>query len=93
MATPGYVYIVTNKPNGVLYTGVTSDLSQRIDEHVAAPRGFAGRYNCARLVWFEEHASIADAIHREKRIKKWKRDWKIALVEQDNPEWEELDVP
>ena len=65
MATPGTVYIVTNKPRGVLYTGVTSDLAARIDEHVASPR--------------------------EKRIKAWRRDWKIALVEEDNPDWEELD--
>ena len=93
MATPGTVYIVTNRPRGVLYTGVTSDLAARIDEHVASPRGFAGRYNCDRLVWFEEHGSIADAIQREKRIKAWRRDWKIALVEEDNPDWEELDVP
>jgi putative endonuclease len=88
---PGWVYIVTNKPKGVLYIGVTSDLEGRIWEHRKhIHRGFTNNYNCTRLVWYEDYNDITDAIHREKRLKTWKRDWKIRLVEEMNPEWSDL---
>ncbi|MEM8754991.1 MAG: GIY-YIG nuclease family protein [Pseudomonadota bacterium] len=86
-----YVYILTNRPNGVLYTGVTNDLRSRIDQHRKGDGSrFAGRYNCRRLVWAELHARIDEAIVREKRIKKWKRAWKVRLIEEGNPDWRDL---
>ena len=88
---PGWVYIVTNKPQGVLYVGVTSDLEGRIWEHRNhIQRGFTDSYNCTRLVWYEDYPDITDAIHREKRLKFWKRAWKIRLIEDMNPEWGDL---
>jgi putative endonuclease len=86
-----YVYIVTNKPGGVLYIGVTSDLVRRISE----PRGslipgFSKRYSCTRLVWFEVHEDITMAIQREKNLKRCDRDWKVGLIEKSNPEWRDL---
>ena len=90
----GYVYILCSQKNGTLYTGVTSDLGARIQEHKAhqSPESFTAKYDVTRLVWFERHDLIVDAIAREKAIKKWKRDWKIALIEGANPEWEEIIV-
>jgi putative endonuclease len=88
---PGWVYIVTNKPKGVLYVGVTSDLEGRIWEHRnGVYPGFTSRYNCFRLVWYEDYDDITDAIHREKRLKTWNRAWKIRLVEDMNPGWNDL---
>ena len=88
---PGCVYIVTNKPRGVLYVGVTSDLERRIWEHRnGLYRGFTDSYNCKRLVWYEDHDEITEAIHREKRLKNWNRAWKIQLVEEMNPGWDDL---
>jgi len=88
---PGWVYIVTNKPHGVLYIGVTSDLEGRIWEHRNhIHRGFTNSYNCTRLVWYEDYDDITDAIYREKRLKTWERAWKIRLVEEMNPEWNDL---
>ncbi|PIO96957.1 GIY-YIG nuclease family protein [Pleomorphomonas carboxyditropha] len=88
---PGWVYIVTNKPQGVLYIGVTSDLEGRIWEHRnAVHRGFTHSYNCTRLVWYEDYGDITDAIYREKRLKTWKRAWKIGLIEEMNPGWNDL---
>jgi len=88
---PGCVYIVTNKPRGVLYVGVTSDLERRIWEHRnGLYRGFTDSYNCKRLVWYEDHDEITEAIHREKRLKNWNRAWKIKLIEEMNPGWEDL---
>ncbi|TFF27353.1 GIY-YIG nuclease family protein [Jiella endophytica] len=88
----GHVYIMTNKKHGTLYTGVTSDLSQRVYEHKthAFPNGFSAKFSCTRLVWYEEHYDIRDAIIREKSIKRWRREWKIELIETMNPEWNEL---
>ena len=88
----GYVYILCSQKNGTLYTGVTSDLAARIQEHKANhnPDSFTAKYDVTRLVWFERHDLIVDAITREKAIKKWKREWKIALIEEDNPEWQEI---
>ena len=85
------VYILTNRPNGVLYIGVTSDLVKRIYEHRQGfVDGFSRRYRLKRLVYYERHESMEEAILREKRMKKWKREWKIFLIEELNPEWKDL---
>ncbi|MFN4208532.1 MAG: GIY-YIG nuclease family protein [Agrobacterium albertimagni] len=87
----GYVYIVTNQKRGTLYIGVTSDLERRIYEHrEALTPGFASKYGCRQLVWYEEHDSIGTAIQREKSLKRWYRQWKIALIEGVNPDWRDL---
>jgi putative endonuclease len=86
-----YVYLVTNKPRGVLYIGVTTDLIRRVSEHrQSLIPGFSKRYNCTRLVWYEVHEDVRVAIQREKSLKRWYRDWKIALVEKSNPNWRDL---
>ena len=91
MPRAGYVYILASRRNGTLYTGVTSDLSQRVWDHKQdVHEGFTRRYQVHRLVYFEEHPDIRDAILREKQIKKWKRAWKIRLIEEMNPEWRDL---
>ncbi len=83
-----YVYILCSKRNGTLYTGITSDLAKRIFEHKSdLVEGFTKKYNVHHLVWYEAHESAESAITREKQIKKWKRVWKLKLIEQDNPEW------
>ena len=93
MPGSAYVYIVTNRPRGVLYTGVTSDLERRIAEHKnRTVKGFTSRYNLDRLVWFEEAGSIAEAIVNEKKIKNRERAWKVALIEGLNPQWRDLAV-
>ena len=87
----GHVYIMASQRNGTLYIGVTSDLSRRVHEHKSgAVKGFTSRYGCKRLVWYEEHFDIRDAIAREKALKKWPRAKKIALIEAMNPDWSEL---
>ena len=88
----GYVYILCSQKNGTLYVGVTNDLGARLIEHKSHlnPKCFTATYNVTRLVWFEHHDFITDAIAREKALKKWKRDWKIALIEAHNPEWKDL---
>ena len=87
----GYVYITTNQKHGTLYIGVTSDLERRIHEHrEGLTPGFSSTYGCSRLVWYEEHDSIGTAIQREKSLKRWYRQWKIALIEAMNPEWRYL---
>lgn len=86
-----YVYILASKKNGTLYTGVTNDIVRRIHEHkTKVNEGFTKKYNVDRLVYFEEFVSIIDAITREKRIKAWKRQWKIELIEKLNPKWVDL---
>ena len=86
-----WTYIMTNKPRGVLYVGVTTNLAARVDQHRRGEgSGFCRRYNLRRLVLAEEHGEIDFAIAREKALKAWKRDWKIALVEESNPEWRDL---
>ena len=85
------IYILTNKPNGILYTGVTSHLKQRIWQHKnKLVDGFTRKYNCHRLVYFELHGDMEAAVSREKQIKNWKRAWKISLIEQINPQWKDL---
>ena len=87
----GWVYIMTNRPRGVLYTGVTAVLPSRVWQHRNGEgSAFCKRYNLTRLVYAEQHASIQDAIAREKAIKAWKRAWKIELIEQSNPQWQDL---
>ncbi|MDH3700097.1 MAG: GIY-YIG nuclease family protein [Alphaproteobacteria bacterium] len=87
----GYVYILASKRNGTLYIGVTSDLVKRVWQHrTGESGGFAARYGVKGLVYFETHADIANAITREKAMKKWRRAWKIALVEANNPNWCDL---
>lgn len=92
MATrTGSVYLLASQRNGTLYIGVTSDLVARVRRHKeGATPGFASRYGVHRLVWFEEHPSIADAILREKQLKKWRRAWKLELIEASNPGWLDL---
>lgn len=91
--TAGYVYILANRRNGALYTGVTSDLRKRVAQHrIGHTPGFATRYDIKRLIWFEAHGDIAAAIQRETRIKRWNRSWKIALIEAGNPDWDDLAV-
>ena len=86
-----YVYLLCSKRNGTLYTGVTSDLVKRVYEHKNdLVDGFSKKYNVHRLVWYEIHESAESAITREKQIKKWKRAWKLKLIEQTNPEWIDL---
>ena len=85
------VYIITNRRNGTLYTGVTSNLPRRAYEHRAgAVPGFSSRYGCKMLVWFERHETMADAIAREKQIKAGSRRKKLALIEAMNPDWRDL---
>ena len=87
----GYVYILTNKPNGVLYIGVTSDLSNRVEQHRRrAVPGFTKTYNCERLVWCEFFENIHDARQFEVRMKKWNRAWKVKRIVERNPEWKDL---
>lgn len=86
-----WVYIMSNRKDGVLYIGVTSDLSRRIVQHREGKgSAFCRRYGLTRLVYAEEHDSIGDAIAREKAMKAWKRAWKIELIEAVNPAWEDL---
>jgi putative endonuclease len=88
----GYVYILCNKRYGTLYTGVTSDMPVRLNEHRnGAGSKFAEKYGLTRLVYYEVHDTIELAIQRETSIKRWKRDWKIDLINKHNPEWKELD--
>ena len=86
-----FVYILCSRPNGTLYTGVTSDLVKRVYEHRnGITEGFTKTYGVHRLVWYEPHEDIEYAILREKQIKAWKREWKIKMVEEFNPEWDDL---
>ena len=87
----GSVYIMTNRKNGVLYTGVTSNLPHRAWQHrEGAVDGFTRRYRCKVLVWYEFHDDLQDARRRERQIKEWKRMWKIELIEALNPGWDDL---
>ena len=85
------LYILASRRNGTLYTGVTSDLVQRIWQHKNdLVKGFTQKYRVHTLVWYETHATMESAIGREKVIKEWKRVWKIELIETHNPEWRDL---
>jgi putative endonuclease len=86
-----YVYILASKKNGTLYIGVTSDLKKRIYEHRShLIKGFTEKYNVTKLVYFEQVTLAESAIKREKQLKKWKRDWKIQIIEKNNPNWEDV---
>ena len=85
------VYLLASQRNGTLYCGVTSDLVTRIAQHRHGTfSGFTQQYCVKRLVWFEHYESMEAAIQREKRIKKWRRAWKLELIEADNPQWKDL---
>jgi len=85
------VYILASGRNGTLYTGVTSDLIRRVYEHrEEIMPGFTSKHGVKRLVWFEQHGTMEQAITREKRIKKWNRAWKLRLIEESNPRWRDL---
>lgn len=86
-----YVYLLASKPYGTLYTGITSNLIQRIYQHKEElVDGFTKKYNVHQLVYYEIHLDVNEAILREKRIKKWNRQWKINLIQRDNPQWLDL---
>ena len=87
----GYVYLLASKKQGTLYLGVTSNLIRRVYEHKQGTvPGFTQAYGVRTLVWYEAHGDVIEAIRREKQLKKWKRSWKIRLIEEMNPEWRDL---
>jgi putative endonuclease len=89
--TGGWVYIVTNRPNGTLYTGVTNNLARRAGEHrTGVVEGFTKRYGLKRLVLAERYDDIRTAIQRERTMKHWPRAWKVRLILSQNPSWEDL---
>ncbi len=91
MAKEFWVYILSSKRNGALYIGVTSDLAERVWQHKnKMVEGFTLRYNVDKLVYCEPFADAESAITREKQMKKWKRSWKIRLIEEGNPDWKDL---
>jgi putative endonuclease len=86
-----YVYLMASRKDGTLYAGVTRDLVGRVYQHkTKVMKGFTSRYAVDRLVWFETYDDPVSAITREKEIKKWRRDWKIRLIEESNPDWRDL---
>ncbi|MFL6815803.1 MAG: GIY-YIG nuclease family protein [Bradyrhizobium sp.] len=88
-----YIYIIASRKDGAIYIGVTNGIIRRIYEHrTKVTRGFTWKYNITRLVWFEIYEDPISAISREKELKKWKRAWKIELIEAQNPEWNDLYV-
>ena len=85
------VYIMANRRNGTLYTGVTSDLHDRVWKHkLGTSKGFTDDHGCKGLVWFETHLGMTEAIAREKQIKKWRRNCKINLIQSTNPDWHDI---
>jgi putative endonuclease len=88
---PFAVYLLASRRHGTLYPGVTNDLARRVHEHKAKrSAGFTARYAVDRLVWYELYARAIEAIQREKALKTWRRDWKIRLIEEANPDWSDL---
>lgn len=91
MKKGGFVYSLASSRNGALYIGVTSNLAQRIYQHKEhLVDGFTKRYDVINLVWYEQHDTIESAILREKQMKKWKRLWKLRVIEEMNPNWSDL---
>jgi putative endonuclease len=87
----GWTYVLASKPFGTLYTGSTRNLVRRVYEHKEGlVPGFTRKYSVTLLVWYEAHDSVASAYAREKQIKNWRRAWKISLIEERNPHWEDL---
>lgn len=89
-----YVYIMSNKKDGVLYIGVTDNIEERVKEHKLKvyPKSFSARYNCDKIIYFEEFDNGSEAEKRERTFKKWKRNWKIELIEEMNPSWSDLSI-
>ena len=86
-----YVYILASRKNGTLYVGMTNDLERRVYEHKGhLVKGFTEAYDVTRLVYYEETNDVNDAIQREKILKRWNREWKIALIEKHNPDWNDI---
>ena len=86
-----YVYILANKRNGTLYIGVTNNLQRRVYEHKQKLiKGFTNKYKVHHLVYYEPTSDIKSALQREKQLKKWERNWKMELIEKDNPSWQDL---
>jgi putative endonuclease len=86
-----YVYILASRIGGTLYIGVTNDLVRRVGEHrLELMQGFTKKYDVHKLVYFEQFDDVANAISREKRLKKWNRAWKVRLIEEMNPNWDDL---
>lgn len=93
MRMTNFVYMLASRRHGTLYIGVTNDLARRVGQHQSkATSGFTAQYDVTRLVWYESYERIDEAIAREKALKKWRRDWKIRLIEEMNPEWEDLSL-
>lgn len=87
----GYIYLLANKYNNVLYTGVTRNLQRRVAEHkLHINQGFSAKYNTEKLVYYERYDRLDVAIHREKQLKKWRREWKDKLINDFNPEWKDM---
>lgn len=89
-----YVYVMANKPNGTIYIGMTNEIEERVKEHKLKifPRSFTAKYNCDKLIYLEEFENGEEAVKRERQFKKWKRDWKIDLIEDMNPNWIDLSI-
>ncbi len=86
-----FLYILASKKNGTLYTGVTNDLLRRVQEHrEGLVAGFTKKYQVKMLVYFEVHSDINETISREKLMKRWRRSWKLRLIERGNPQWLDL---
>jgi putative endonuclease len=86
-----FVYILASQRNGTIYVGMTDDLSRRVWEHKAKVySSFTRRYGCDRLVWYETHDTRETAFQRERRLKEWRRSWKLMLIEENNPTWDDL---
>ena len=86
-----FVYILASKRNGTLYIGVTSNLLKRVDQHKNnLVEGFTAKYGVHQLMYYQRYRNVNEAIKREKRMKKWNRQWKIGLIEKANPEWRDL---
>ncbi len=88
----GYVYLLCSQKNGTLYLGMTNDLAERLHQHKTKynKTSFSASYNVLRLVWYERFDTVVEAIACEKRMKKWKRQWKVDLIEKTNPNWSEI---
>jgi len=87
----GWVYIMTNRPNGTLYVGVTSNLPRRVQEHRdGVAEGFSKRHGLKRVVYAERHEDMRAALQREKNIKHWSRAWKVRLIHAENPDWSDV---